>query len=69
MKLDKTSDAPVIGALNIIRKVAGRKLSHFPVISHALTTNALATARFIRTIAHLHIFCFFAFHLTCPFVK
>jgi len=51
---DKPFDRTIIGLLHVIRKEAGRQLSHPPMISYTFAANTLSVARLIAAVT----FCF-----------
>jgi hypothetical protein len=59
---DKAGDGTVVGAFHICWKDAAGELVIFEVIGDALTTNALARARFVGAGATLRILGLIALH-------
>ena len=53
---------PVVGALGVGRKTAGRKLPAIQMITEAVTAFALALARLITAITGFQDFFLFTFH-------
>jgi len=59
---------PVVGSFGVFRKTAGRQRPAVQMIGDTVAANSFSTARFIRAVAFIQIFFFFAFqsHIFLP---
>ena len=61
-ELGETLEAAVVGALDLLRETAGRKLAHAEMIGEALAAHPLSRTSAVAAVAPFQIALLLAFH-------